>query len=216
MTDLFDMAVAAKLAGGGGGGGTSDVQGLVLTMNSTTYVITAYLVDGDGQQVSESQTVDIPLESTIVNASYDNNTKVITFTLTSGATLAVPIGDIIYGLQPLIDSSHKLPANLVDDSNGRLKFLWTGTQAQWAIDGPNLPVGTPCIITDDTDTDAMPTANSTNPVESGGVYTALTGKASTQGDCIVCANGKRLYLTDIEPTGNDIPEGSVWIGGVSS
>lgn len=133
----------------GGGGGTSDVQGLVLTMNSSTYVITAYLVDGEGQQVGDAQTIDIPLEATIVDASYNNTTKVITFTLTSGAYLSVPIGDIIYGLQPLIDATHKLSASLVDDTQGRMRFTWVGTTAQWAIDGPNVAAGTPYIITDD-------------------------------------------------------------------
>lgn len=162
-----------------GGGGTSDVQGLVLTMNPTTYVITAYLIDGEGQQVGQSQSVDIPLESTIVNASYDNTTKIITFTLTSGASLQVPIGDIIYGLQPLIDAQHKLPASLVDDSQGRMRFLWVGTGAQWLIDGPNLPENTPFMITDDVDIDTAPTQNSENPITSGGVYTALQGKQDT-------------------------------------
>ena len=132
-----------------GGGGTSDVQGLVLTMNSSTYVITAYLIDGEGQQVGDSQTIDIPLEATIIDASYNNTTKIITFTLTSGAYLQVPIGDIIYGLQPLIDAQHKLSANLVDDTQGRMRFTWVGTAAQWIIDGPNVAAGTPYIITDD-------------------------------------------------------------------
>lgn len=163
----------------GGGGGTSNVQGLVLTMNPTTYVITAYLIDGEGQQVGQEQQIDIPLESTIVGASYDNTTKIITFTLTSGATLTVPIGDIIYGLQPLIDAQHKLSASLVDDTQGRLKFMWVGTAAQYAIDGPNLPVGTPFMITDDVDIDTTPTQNSSNPITSGGVYTALQGKQNT-------------------------------------
>ena len=106
----------------GGGGGTSDVQGLILTMNSSTYVITAYLIDSEGHQVGDSQTVDIPLEATIIDASYNNNTKTITFTLTSGAYLNVPIGDIIYGLQPLIDSTHKLSADLIDDSSSTNKL----------------------------------------------------------------------------------------------
>lgn len=160
-----------------GGGGTSDVQGLVLTMNTTTYVVTAYLIDGEGQRVGDTQTIDIPLEATIVDASYNNTTKTITFTLTSGAYLTVPIGDIIYGLQPLIDSNHKLSSSLVDDSLSKLKFTWSGTTAQYAIDGPSLPEGTPVLITDDTDIDSVPTQGSSNPVTSDGVYTGLSGKA---------------------------------------
>ena len=165
-----------------GGGGTSNVQGLVLTMNSSTYVVTAYLVDGDGQQVGQAQTIDIPLEATIVDASYNNTTKTITFTLTSGAYLSVPIGDIIYGLQPLIDAQHKLSSSLVDDTQSRLKFVWSGTAAQFAIDGPNLPAGTPYIITDDTDIDTTPTQGSSNPITSGGVYTAIAAINATIGD----------------------------------
>lgn len=155
------------------GGGTSDVQGLVLTMNSSTYVITAYLIDGEGHQVGDSQTIDLPLEATIIDASYNNNTKIITFTLTSGAYLSVPIGGIIYGLQPLIDAQHKLSASLVDDTQGRFKFLWVGTAAQWEIDGPNCPVGTPRLITDDVDIDLVPTQGSNNPVTSNGVFQEL-------------------------------------------
>lgn len=154
-------------------GGTSDVQGLILTMNTTTYVITAYLIDGEGHQVGESQSIDIPLEATIIDASYNNTTKIITFTLTSGAYLSVPIGDIIYGLQPLIDAQHKLSASLVDDSQGRFKFLWVGTAAQWEIDGPNCPVGTPRLITDDIDIDLVPTNGSLNPVTSNGIFQEL-------------------------------------------
>lgn len=165
-----------------GGGGTSNVQGLVLTMNSSTYVVTAYLVDGEGQRVGDAQTIDIPLESTIIDASYNNMTKTITFTLTSGAYLSVPIGDIIYGLQPLIDSTHKLSASLVDDTQGRMRFMWTGTAAQWAIDGPNVAAGTPYIITDDQDIDSAPTQNSANPVTSGGVYSALARLDPQTGD----------------------------------
>lgn len=165
-----------------GGGGTSDVQGLILTMNTTTYVITAYLIDGEGHQVGESQSIDIPLEATIIDASYNNTTKIITFTLTSGAYLSVPIGDIIYGLQPLIDAQHKLSASLVDDSQGRFKFLWVGTAAQWEIDGPNCPVGTPRLITDDTDIDTVPTQGSDNPVTSNGVFSSLARLDTTTGD----------------------------------
>lgn len=134
-----------------GGGGTSDVQDLVLTMDPLTYVITAYLVDGNGTRIGTECTIDIPLESTIVGVSFDNVTKYLTFTLTSGATLTVPLGDIIYGLQPLIDAQHKLSASLVDDTQGRFKFTYVGTQAQYATDAASIPEGTPVIITDDTE-----------------------------------------------------------------
>lgn len=63
-------------------------------------------------------------------------------------------------------------------------MTWTGTEAQYAQQAASIPTGTPVIITDDEPT-----------------------------DYIIMGNGKRLYLTDTEPTGDDIPEGSVWLGG---
>lgn len=182
MIDIHDIVLLKAMFGGSSGGGTSNVQGLILTMNTTTYVITAYLIDGEGHQVGDSQSIDIPLEATIIDASYNNTTKIITFTLTSGAYLQVPIGDIIYGLQPLIDSTHKLPASLVDDTQGRFKFTYVGTQAQYATDAASIPAGTPVIITDDTDIDSVPTQGSSNPVTSGGVYNALARLDTTTGD----------------------------------
>ena len=182
MGDMHEAIFLGKFNVGGGGGGTSNVQDLVLTMNPTTYVITAYLVDGNGTRVGTERTIDIPLESTIVGASYDNTTKDLTFTLTSGATLTVPLDDIIYGLQPLIDSTHKLPASLVDDTQGRVKFTWVGTQAQYTTDAASIPAGTPVIITDDTDIDSTPTQGSHNAVESGGVYTEIAAINATIGN----------------------------------
>lgn len=135
MGDMHKALFLGKFQVGGGGGGTSDVQDLILTMDPLTYVITAYLVDGNGTRIGTERTIDIPLESTIIGASYDNITKNLTFTLTSGSTLTVPLGDIIYGLQPLIDSTHKLSADLVDDSTSTNKLahvdnaggLWIGS-----------------------------------------------------------------------------------------
>lgn len=50
----------------------------------------------------------------------------------------------------------------------------------------------------------------------GNSATKLTGISGSASNYIELANGKRIYLTDTEPTGNDIPEGSVWIGGTVS
>lgn len=135
MGDMHKALFLGKFQVGGGGGGTSDVQDLVLTMDPLTYAITAYLVDGNGTRIGTERTINIPLESTIIGASYDNITKNLTFTLMSGSTLTVPLGDIIYGLQPLIDSTHKLSADLVDDSTSTNKLahvdnaggLWIGS-----------------------------------------------------------------------------------------
>lgn len=43
--------------------------------------------------------------------------------------------------------------------------------------------------------------------------TKLTGISSSAASYIQLTNGLRLYVSSTEPTGNDIPEGSVWVGG---
>lgn len=46
--------------------------------------------------------------------------------------------------------------------------------------------------------------------------TKLTGISSSAASYIELANGLRIYVSSTEPTGNDIPEGSVWVGGTVS
>jgi hypothetical protein len=53
---------------------------------------------------------------------------------------------------------------------------WTGTAAEYVAAAATIPIGTPVIITDDTDIDSTPTQGSDNPVTSNGIYTALNGK----------------------------------------
>ena len=62
------------------------------TYNPTTHVITFTYYD------NTTTSFDLPLESAIVSASYDNVTKDITFVLQSGATLVVPLDDLVSGL----------------------------------------------------------------------------------------------------------------------
>lgn len=68
-----------------------------LTMNSSTYVITLNLKDAKGTTLS-TQSVDLPLESTIIGGSYDESNKAIILTLKSGETISIPIGDLVDGL----------------------------------------------------------------------------------------------------------------------
>lgn len=70
---------------------------LSLTINSSTYIITAILKSKDGTILS-TQTIDLPIESMVVNASYDNSTQAIILTLQNGETVTVPVGDLVNGL----------------------------------------------------------------------------------------------------------------------
>ena len=88
------------IIGGGGGGGSSTAYAtaLSLSIDSSTYVMTAQLLNKDGNPLGTAQTVDLPLESVVVGATYDNATKSIILTLQSGSTTSVPVGDLAAGL----------------------------------------------------------------------------------------------------------------------
>ena len=68
-----------------------------LEIDSSTYVITLKLKAIDGTLLS-TNTIDLPLESVVVNGSYDADTKTIVLTLQNGNTVSIPVGDLVDGL----------------------------------------------------------------------------------------------------------------------
>lgn len=69
-----------------------------LEINNQTYILTAKLYDKNNNLISTSNSIDLPLETMIVNATYNNNTKKIVLTLQSGSTVEFSIADLIDGL----------------------------------------------------------------------------------------------------------------------
>ena len=96
---------------------------LTASINTTTYVMTLTLKDQDGNTLGTAQTVDLPLESMVVNGSYDSTNKKIVLTLQSGSTIDIPVADLVAGLQSEITSTNKLASDLVDDTNQTHKFM---------------------------------------------------------------------------------------------
>lgn len=137
-----------------------------LSLDGSTYVLTIQLKDQNGDNLGTASTVDLPLESVIVSGSYDDTTKSIILVLDSGDTITIPVGDLVSGLQSEITSNNMLDADLVNDSTSTNKFVTTSEKSTWSGKQDALTF------------DSTPTDNSTNPVTSGGVYTALTGKQS--------------------------------------
>lgn len=119
---------------------------LSLSINSTTYVVTAQLKDQDWNNLWTAQTIDLPLESVVVSGSYDDVNKKIVLTLQSWSTVEFSVADLVSWLQTEITSSNKLDADLVDDSTSANKFVtasdlttlsntsWTNTWDQTASD----------------------------------------------------------------------------------
>lgn len=78
--------------------------------------------------------------------------------------------NLLAGKQGVIDSTHKLSADLVDDTNSTNKFVNETEKQTWNGKQDALVVGT--------NLDNAPVENSTNPITSGGVY-AVVGDINT-------------------------------------
>ncbi len=103
---------------------------LVLSLDSSTYIMTLQLKNSAGATIS-TQSIDLPIETMIVNASYDNTTKELVLVLQSGNTIRVNIADLVSGLQTEITSQNKLSSDLVDDTNKTNKFVTATDITSW-------------------------------------------------------------------------------------
>lgn len=100
---------------------------LLLTIDSSTYVLTGQLKDQNGNNLGTAQVIDLPLESMVVSGSYDDTTKSVILTLNNGQTITFSVADLVSGLQTEITENNKLDSDLVDDTDQTNKFI---TQAQ--------------------------------------------------------------------------------------
>lgn len=96
---------------------------IAVSINTTDYKVTTTLKDQDGNTLGTAQVIDLPLESVVVNGSYDNTNKKIVLTLQNGNTIDIPVADLVAGLQSEITSANKLASDLVDDTNQTHKFM---------------------------------------------------------------------------------------------
>lgn len=95
---------------------------IVMSISTTDYKVTTTLKDQDGNTLGTAQVIDLPLESVVVNGSYDSVNKKIILTLQNGNTIDIPVGDLISGLQTEITPTNMLSADLVDDTSTTHKF----------------------------------------------------------------------------------------------
>lgn len=104
------------------------------TINSSTYELTARLLNSDGDAIGTAKTVDLPLESMVVDADYDDTNKTIVLTLKNGQTTSFSVADLVSGLQTELSSTNKLnPAYIDYDASHRAvsdteKGTWNGKQ----------------------------------------------------------------------------------------
>lgn len=110
----------------------------------------------------------------------DNTYKWIVFSADSYTTAEVDA--LLSGKQATIDSTHKLSADLVADTNSTHKFVTASEKAMITENADAIASAESKImlITDELDTkqdtltfDTTPTQGSTNPVTSGGIYNVI-------------------------------------------
>lgn len=131
---------------------------IIVSIDNATYVMTTTLKDQDGNTLGTAQIIDLPLETMVVGGSYDSANKKVVLTLKNGQTVEFSVADLVNGLQTEFSASNKLnPAYINYDSAHRAvtdteKTVWNGKQDTLTFD-------------------SAPTADSANPVTSGGVKT---------------------------------------------
>lgn len=92
-------------------------KSLTLSVDTSTYVLTAKLL-GENDKVLSTQTVDLPLETMVVDASYDAINKQIVLTLQNGKTTSFSVADLVSGLVAT-DNNFVDGEVLVADGNGK-------------------------------------------------------------------------------------------------
>lgn len=105
---------------------------LSLTINDQTYILTAQLKDQNGDNLGTAQTVDLPLETMVVGAEYDEDTKELVLTLKNGQTVRFSIADLVSGLQPTLTAGNGINISENTVSNTGL------TSATYDADNENL------------------------------------------------------------------------------
>lgn len=139
-----------------------------------TCIITAQLKDQDGNNLGSAQIVDLPLESVVVDGSYDSTNKKVVLTLKNGGTVDFSVADLISGLQ---------------------ETLVSGTNIK-TINGNSL-LGSGDI---DTSQVAVCTYNSANSTMNGLTFEQMKN-ALNSNKVVVCeANNSTYYLSNISTT----------------
>ena len=91
-------------------------KSLVMTLDEN-YVLTVVLKDANGNVLS-TQTANLPLDSLIVDGSYDSDTESIILELDGGTTITIPVADLVSGLV----SQDYLEHNYYSKSQSDTKF----------------------------------------------------------------------------------------------
>lgn len=81
---------------------------VALLLDNSTYELTCQLYDKDGNTIYTSDPVDLPLETMVVNATYNSDTKEIVLELQNGNTVSFSVADLVSGLVSETDLANQL------------------------------------------------------------------------------------------------------------
>lgn len=79
--------------------------GVEIVVNPADYTFYVNIYNRDGQFIGKSNTVDLPLEETVINVTYDENAKNIIIKLKNGEERQIPVAHLVNGL--VTEAKHK-------------------------------------------------------------------------------------------------------------
>ena len=138
LANIRIIGAGLSLDGETGELSTSEVKyaaNLSLTLDSSTFVVTAQLIDQNGDNLGTAQIIDLPMESVVVGGSYNSQTQKVVLTLQNGNAVEFSVADLVSGLQTELSETNKLnPAYINYDSTHRSvsdaeKSEWNGKQS---------------------------------------------------------------------------------------
>lgn len=87
--------------------------GVEIVVNPADYTFYVNIYNRYGQFIGKSNTVDLPLEETVINVTYDDNAKTIIIKLKNGEERVIPVAHIVNGL--VTEAKHKADIDAVNN-----------------------------------------------------------------------------------------------------
>lgn len=189
------------------------IGSLSLSLDSTNYKITLSGTKVDGTTFTVSDVIDLPLESVVVNGSYNNTTKKVVLTLQSGSTVEFSVADLVSGLQSEITSTNKLSADLIADGTTNKvvtaseKTTWNGKQD--ALTNANVLTGITSTKVSNWDNAATNSHTHSNKSVLDGISSTDITNWNSKTDNVGTVTGVKMNGTTNNPTNGVVDLGSV-------
>ena len=189
------------------------IGSLSLSLDSTNYKITLSGTKVDGTTFTVSDVIDLPLESVVVNGSYNNTTKKVVLTLQSGSTVEFSVADLVSGLQSEITSTNKLSADLIADGTTNKvvtaseKTTWNGKQD--ALTNADVLTGITSTKVSNWDNAATNSHTHSNKSVLDGISSTDITNWNSKTDNVGTVTGVKMNGTTNNPTNGVVDLGSV-------